>query len=257
MNYYIFLFTGFRPSKSCSLIATRFNLWLLGNSAIVFGDFFAFFAKKMTNTQPPHSFFFHNFATIMQMKKATLRQYSESIKNVVFTSLNAERMVYENCELSNCSFSNATDFDFINCRFVNCNLSNVNFKFCGLQDVLFTECKLMGADFATTKDFLFAVHFDNCNMDYASFDRKKMGLSSFKNCKAHGANFTQTDFSKSSFLNCDFHEAVFVGTNLSGIDFTTCKNFLIDPESNVLKNAKFSKFDLSGLLYRHDIIIVD
>ena len=83
-----------------------------------------------------------------------------------------------------------------------------------------------------------------------------MNKSTFKDCKIHGANFTQADLSKSVFDHCDLAEAIFAGTNLSGMDFTTSKNFLIDPELNNIKKAKFLTQDLHGLLYRHDIKIV-
>lgn len=189
------------------------------------------------------------------MKKAAVKSYSETIQSIDFSLEPSQRKEYEDCEFIHCTFDDLSNMELIGCRFTNCNLSNVKLNFCGMQDVEFNGCKLMGADFCPTKDFLFSVTFKNCILDYVSFDRKNMNRSVFENCKIHGANFTQADLSKSSVLNCDFHEAVFSGTNLSGLDFTTCKNFLIDPELNVLKKTKFSKHDLTGLLYRHDIII--
>ena len=70
-----------------------------------------------------------------------------------------------------------------------------------------------------------------------------------------GVNFTQTDLSSSKINNCDFSEAVFEQTNLEGVDFTTNFNFLIDPAMNKVKKTKFSRHQLSGLLYRYPIII--
>ena len=189
------------------------------------------------------------------MKKASARTYTETFHNIDFTEQPNDRLQYEDCLFVNCVFATLADTDFIECTFLNCNLSNVRFNFCGLQNAEFTDCKLIGADFSPTKDFLFAVHFKNCFMDYTSFDRKKMNKSSFDNCKIHGANFTQADLSKSSVSNCDLHESIFAGTDLSGIDFTSSRNFLIDPNVNILKKAKFSRQDLTGLLYRLDIII--
>ena len=113
----------------------------------------------------------------------------------------------------------------------------------------------MGADCSPSKDFLFEVHFKNCNMDYTSFDKKRMNKSSFDNCKIHGANFTQADLSKAVIANCDWHDSIFINTDLSGLDFSTSRNFLIDPTMNTLKKTKFSKMDLTGLLFRLDIII--
>ncbi len=188
-------------------------------------------------------------------KKATIRTYSETIQGVDFSIDKSDRLEYENCEFTNCIFSTLSDVNFIDCQFTNCNLSNMRFNFCGLQNILFKDCKLMGADCSPSKDFLFEVHFKNCNMDYTSFDKKRMNKSSFDNCKIHGANFTQADLSKAVIANCDWHDSIFINTDLSGLDFSTSRNFLIDPTMNTLKKTKFSKMDLTGLLFRLDIII--
>ena len=118
------------------------------------------------------------------------------------------------------------------------------------------DCKLVGANFSQSKDFGFCITFENCLLDYASFDKKRMNKSVFKNCKMHSVNFTQADLSKTALINCDLYETLFAGTNMSSMDFTTCKNFLIDPEMNNIKKAKFLSQDLHALLYRHDIVIV-
>ena len=186
----------------------------------------------------------------------SIRQNKEIISNVNFSLDKTDREEFENCEFTTCIFTDLKNLEFVDCTFKNCNLSNVVFRNCKLQDITFTDCKLVGANFSSAKDFGFAVWFENCLMDYASFDKKRMNKSSFKNCKMHNVNFTQTDLSKSSFLNCDFYEALFANTNVSGVDFTTSKNFLIDPELNNIKKARFLSQDLPGLLYRHDIVIV-
>ena len=139
--------------------------------------------------------------------------------------------------------------------FRNCNISNLNTANSRLQNASFFDCKLLGLNFSKAIDFALELHFENCILDYASLDSKKLNKSSFKNCKIHNANFTQADLSKSTFLNCDLHESLIANTNLATVDFTTCKNFLIDPEFNNIKKAKFLLHDLPGLLYRHDIII--
>ncbi|WP_317899677.1 pentapeptide repeat-containing protein [Aurantibacillus circumpalustris] len=110
-------------------------------------------------------------------------------------------------------------------------------------------------NFANAKDFGFEVHFENCNLDYASFDKKKMNSSTFKACKIHNGNFTQADLSKSKLDNCDFYEALFSNTNLSGVDLRSCHNFIIDPELNKIRRAKFMLSSLPSLLQRYEIIV--
>jgi uncharacterized protein YjbI with pentapeptide repeats len=113
----------------------------------------------------------------------------------------------------------------------------------------------MGMNFSRTKDFGFAAHFKSCNLSYVSFDKKKLYKSSFSSSNLHGVNFTQADLSKCTLHNCQLLEAVFMHTDLSGVDFTSNIHFLIDPNLNKIKKAKFSSQSLSGLLYLYDIII--
>jgi fluoroquinolone resistance protein len=188
------------------------------------------------------------------MKSA--KQNKEVISQVNFVIDKPDRAEYENCEFTTCTFGDLKGTDFEDCVFKNCNLSNAVFRNCKLQDITFTDCKLIGANFSQSKDFGFCLLFENCLLDYVSFDRKRMNKSVFKNCKMHSVNFTQADLSKSALINCDLYETLFANTNLSGIDFTTCKNFLIDPEQNNIKKARFLAQDLPGLLYRYDIVIV-
>lgn len=124
-----------------------------------------------------------------------------------------------------------------------------------MSDIIFSNCKLTGVNFSEAKDFAFAVKFEECILDYAIFERKKLNKSFFTKSKIHGADFTQADLSKSKIHDCDFWDAVFVNTNLAGLDFTTSKNFTIDPTSNNIRKAKFLSSDLAGLLTKFDIII--
>ena len=179
----------------------------------------------------------------------------EQLKEIDFSTQKNLREDFNNCEFVNCIFSDLSNVNFIDCDFKNSNLSNLKTTNSRFQNVSFFDCKLLGLNFSGAIDFAFELHFENCILDYASFDKKKLNKSSFKNCKIHSANFTQADLSKSSFINCDLNESLFANTNLSTIDFTTSKNFLIDPELNNIKKAKFLAQDLPNLLYRHDILI--
>jgi uncharacterized protein YjbI with pentapeptide repeats len=121
--------------------------------------------------------------------------------------------------------------------------------------VSFVDCKLLGMNFFQAKDFAFALNCVGCNMDYASFDNKKLNKSRFENCKMHSVNFTMADLVKTELLNCDLYEAIFNNTNLSGVDLTKVTNFSIDPEMNKMKHARFRPQDLERLLYKYDLII--
>ncbi len=179
----------------------------------------------------------------------------EIISNVNFSLRAMDREDFECCEFSNCVFTDISNLNFIDCVFKSCNLSNCKVNNTKLQDVKFNDCKLLGINFYQAKDFAFAVMCTNCNMDYASFDKKKLNKSNFTHCKMHSVNFTQADLTKTIFENCDLYEAIFNNTNLAGTDLTRIINFSIDPELNNIKKAKFLSQDLERLLEKHQIII--
>ncbi|GGG40417.1 pentapeptide repeat-containing protein [Hymenobacter glacieicola] len=153
------------------------------------------------------------------------------------------------------SQSNLAGRLFSECRFENCNLAGTSLANTSLQNVAFDGCKLLGLQFEACRDMLFRVHFDRCQLDYASFTGKAMPHTRFVDCSLREASFTQTDLTDAVFQNCQLERAVFLHTKLSGADFRTAHNVLLDPEVNELKNARFALLSLPGLLARHGLII--
>jgi hypothetical protein len=49
--------------------------------------------------------------------------------------------------------------------------------------------------------------------------------------------------------------AIFENTNLEKCDFRSAYNYVIDPQNNKIKKAKFSKEGAIGLLRAFDIVI--
>ncbi|MGK0413736.1 MAG: hypothetical protein ACJA1B_001944, partial [Polaribacter sp.] len=77
----------------------------------------------------------------------------------------------------------------------------------------------------------------------------------FKNCNLEEIDFTETNLTNGVFDNCNLKGAIFDQTNLEKSDFRTASNFNINPQQNRLKNAKFSRNTIDGLLVNHKIII--
>jgi len=182
------------------------------------------------------------------------KTYENLIERADFSLERTDR-AYESTEFRACIFNDISGIAFTDCLFSSCNLSNAQVSKAKAQDLTFRDCKLIGINFYQMLDFGFSLHFENCLLDYASFDKKKMNKSSFKNCRLHGVNFSKADLSKVTMADCDLADAIFDGTNLSGIDFTTNRNFSIDPQLNLVKKTRFSAATLSGLLTKFDIII--
>ena len=181
----------------------------------------------------------------------------KEFKNIVFQKKETRDKVFENCKFINCDFSNSIfrATKFIDCTFTNCNLSMAKLNNCQLNTITFNSCKLMGINFGDCADFLFSVSFDNCVLDYSFFVRKKMPKTIFLNSSVKNVDFSETDLSKAKFTNSDLLNAVFDKTILKETDFTSATNYIIDPEINFIKKAKFSLHGIPGLLAKYDISI--
>jgi len=170
----------------------------------------------------------------------------------------ATASTFENCRFLNCDFSNANFANklFSDCFFEDCNLSVMNLANTGLQNIRFTHCKLSGANFTRCNDFLLEMHFENCILDNAIFFKKKNKKGIFKDCSMIETDFTEADLTDAKFENCNLHRAFFDRTILKNADLSTSYNFIIDPDNNDIKKAKFSAQGLPGLLAKYDIRII-
>jgi uncharacterized protein YjbI with pentapeptide repeats len=186
----------------------------------------------------------------------------EIIEDKTFTKIGTEDIAghkrnYEHCRFVNCDFSYA-DFGgiiFADCRFDGCNLSLIKLSDTGLQNIMFKDCKVSGADFSKSRDFLFEVSFDNCILDNAIFYKKKNKGAKFTDCSLVETDFTEADLTDVQFNNCNLNRAFFDRTILKNADLRTSYNFIIDPDNNNIKKARFSIHGLPGLLTKYDIRI--
>ena len=160
--------------------------------------------------------------------------------------------VFNQCDFSGTTFSGCT---FIDCEFIGCNLSMAQLPNTGLKTAAFVDCKLLGIRFDACDDFLFAVRFADCTLDYSWFSKKKMPKTVFANTSLKGVNFEATDLTASTFDHCNLDEVVFDQTNLTGADLSTAYHIRLDPERNTIKKAKFATDSLPGLLEKYDICI--
>lgn len=170
----------------------------------------------------------------------------------------ATAQTFENCRFTSCDLSGAnfTGKLFIDCTFEDCNLSLANVSDTGLQNIRFKNCKLSGVNFTKTRDFLLEMHFEGCILDNAIFFKKKNKKGVFKDCSMVETDLTEADLTEAKFENCNLNRAFFERTILRGADMSTSYNFIIDPGSNDIKNAKFSVYGLWGLLAKYDIKVV-
>jgi fluoroquinolone resistance protein len=160
---------------------------------------------------------------------------------------------FKKCDLKESEFAQAK---FIDCVFEDCDLSMMKWDRSTLNNAVFKSCKILGVNFSQCADFLFAVEFDACILDYSSFMGKKMLKTKFIKSSLKETTFTQADLSGSVFDECNLLETVFRQTNLTSVNFSTAYNFIIDPELNTLNKAIFATHSLPGLLHKYNLKIV-
>lgn len=189
-----------------------------------------------------------------------IRKYIENI-TIEKTDFSLERLQgtdYENCRFLNCNFEglDLSGLNFSECVFVGCNLSNAKLIKTALQDVTFRNCKMLGLHFDDCNAFLFAVSFENCQLNFSVFYNVKLLKTKIARSELVEVDFTGADLTGSIFDNCNLLGAVFEDSNLTNVDFRTAYNYTFDPEKNRIKKAKFSLSGIPGLLGKYDISIV-
>ena len=181
----------------------------------------------------------------------------ENFTNISYSGQKITNTEFIDCTFERCDFSNSvlSENDFIDCSFESCNFALAKLNGSGLKDVHFMDCKMIGINFDHCSDFLFAVSFQKCLLDYSSFASKKMKRVKFTDCSLKEVDFTSVDLSMAVFANCDLSRAVFHTCNLEKADFRTAFNYAFDPEFNQLKKARFSLSGVAGLLGKYNIEI--
>ncbi|MBF9221675.1 pentapeptide repeat-containing protein [Hymenobacter ruricola] len=159
---------------------------------------------------------------------------------------------FVNCDFSGADFSRLR---FSECLFEHCNLATVRLAGTALQNVAFADCKLLGLQFTACRDMLFGVHFDQCQLRYASFAGRTMPGTRFVGCGLEEADFADADLTGAVFQDCALAGAVFQNTRLAGADFTSATGFIIDPETNPLLGAKFTLQGLVGVVAKFGLVI--
>lgn len=188
---------------------------------------------------------------------------SESFVNLNLTGICLEQKEFEDCTFKQCDFSEACfkHCKFIDCEFLQCNLSLIKLEYSKFSGVIFTESKLIGINWTQAQwpRLLFnsPITFYQSILNDSSFYGLSLQEMVMEGCKVHHVDFREGNFSKSNFSHSDFTESLFNSTDLSHADFSGASDYTIDIYNNILKGAKFSRFEAERLLYCLDIELVD
>ncbi len=181
----------------------------------------------------------------------------EIFKQKDFSDESMKGSEYEDCEFHDCQFRNTdmTDTKFISCQFIDCEIINPKTLHTALREVQFIGSKLLGVQFDVCADLLFDVSFERCQLEVCNFYQRVMKKANFRDSKINECDFTEVNLSEAHFSSCDLFSSTFDRTNLMKADLTTATNFIIDPESNQVRGAKFSIDSLPGLLAKYGLKI--
>jgi uncharacterized protein YjbI with pentapeptide repeats len=163
-----------------------------------------------------------------------------------------EQCIFNKLDLSNVVFANA---NFTNCRFENCHLSKVSLNNTKLDDVTFLGCNLTHVDFSLANTFGLRIAFQECKLDYTLFLNRNLKETHFHECSLKEAHFIKCELTGAIIKTCNLELTKFAENNLTGVDFSTSYNIQMDPDDNKLRKAKFSLYNLPGLLTKHGIVI--
>lgn len=186
-----------------------------------------------------------------------IRPYHE---DRIFTAGELRQEDFAGAEFERCTFRSgpwmAADLrkaQFTECTFEQCDLSNAVVDGTGFRTVVFKGCKLLGVRFDRCHTFLLHLRFEQCRMDFASFRSLALKGTRFSGCTLVEADFSGAALSSAVFDDCDLAGTVFDGTDLTGADLREARNFIIDPENNRIKGARFALQGLPGLVVRYGI----
>lgn len=189
--------------------------------------------------------------------------FSQKITNIDMAAEKITCKEFEGCTFIDCDFSETVieDSRFIDCEFSGCNLSLITIEQSRFSDVEFNDCKIVGVNWTSAVWPRIAhsslLRFYKSIISDSGFFGLKLPEIVIEECKAHNVDFGNCDFSDSNFSYTDFLNSVFDNTNLTGVDFSEALNYDIDIYNNLIKNAKFSRFEAVRLLKSLGIKLID
>lgn len=165
----------------------------------------------------------------------------EEFEGIDFTEEIEEYREFDGCSFINCTFR-STEFlscKFSECIFEGCELSLMKVKNSTFNDVVFKNSKVTGVDFSHLSEPV-EIHFDTCNVNMSSFYNLDMRHAKILNSSLHDVDFVETNLEKADCSGSDFMGALFGRTNLKSAKLSSAKNYMINPNENIVTNMEVS-----------------
>ncbi len=182
---------------------------------------------------------------------------NEIFRKEACTGLDLRYKIFSHVTFENCDFtqSDFTNTRFLECKLLGCNLSLAKVDGSRLQGVEFESCKLVGVNFAKCDKMFLQVGFKKCLIGTSNFSSLDLKNTLFCECMIRDTYFTETNLTGADFTGSDLTGSTFHNTNLGKANFASAINYSINPLTNKLIKAKFSKPEVLSLLDHLGIVI--
>jgi fluoroquinolone resistance protein len=189
----------------------------------------------------------------LQQKELT----SVQIKGQTFSHLDLKHKVFTEVVFEKCDFThtNFTGSRFLLCKMIQCNLSLARLDGCRLQGVEFEETKIVGVNFTKCDPLFLSLQFTKCLLNSCNFSDMELKGTSFYQCAVCDTFFTNANLMEANFAKADLSGSIFHNTNLTKANFREAVSYSINPLTNKLSKAIFSRPEVLSLLQHLDIVL--
>ncbi len=164
---------------------------------------------------------------------------------------------FDGCTFSGCDFSYADlgGCIFSDCVFDGCRMTLTVVTDTVLRRVAFKKSDLRGIDFEAASEFGFEITCEESRLDNCAFVRRKMKDTPFRGGELRECYFAGCDLSGCVFDGCVMTGSTFEQCDLSGADLRTAIGYVIDPLNNRIAGARFSEYNLTGLVSSLGVVV--
>ena len=103
--------------------------------------------------------------------------------------------------------------------------------------------------------YFLMVRFKKCLIDTSNFSGLDLKNGMFHECVIRDTYFKESNLTGADFTKSDLARSIFHNTNLSKSNFRGAMNYSINPLTNTLSKARFSKPEVLSLLDHMDIVM--
>ncbi len=188
--------------------------------------------------------------------------FAEDYKDLILADKKIEDIEFESCSFEKCNFNRVSfkNCIFSECTFKHCDLSLISVLGSQFSGIVFADCKIIGIDWTKALWASLTImpnKFYRSVLNDSSFWELSLEKVEFIECELKDTDFREAKLKGANFSYSDLSDALFRNSDLSSSNFSHCKNYDIDINQNIIKDAKFSRYDAVRLLNGIGIKLID